>query len=199
MARLRSRLIRWLAPVALLLVLLLLHPLWLTALGQFLVQAQDPFPAEMVAVLAGDGFGHRIRTAAELVRQGYAPKVLVSGPEGHYGSHECDLAIAYAVKLGYPAEWFLPLPHNGDSTREEAQNIVAELARQRVHKLMVVTSNYHTRRAGSVYRALAPKTELRVVAAPDPDFSPAGWWHSRRGRKIFLLEWQKTVADWLGI
>lgn len=199
MARLRSRLIRWLAPLGLLLLLALLHPLWLAALGQFLVQAQEPFPAEIVAVLAGDGFGNRIRTAAELVRRGYAPKVLVSGPEGHYGLHECDPAIAYAVKLGYPTEWFLPLPHDGDSTREEAQKILAELARQRVRKFMVVTSSYHTRRAGSVFRSLARQAELRVVAAPDPDFNPTGWWHSRRGRKIFLLEWEKTVADWLGM
>ena len=194
-----ARLIRWLVPVALLLLLVLHHPLWLTALGQFLIKAQEPFPAEMVAVLAGDGLGYRIRAAADLVERGYAPKILVSGPEGYYGSHECDLAVAYAIKLGYPAEWFLPLPHDGDSTREEAQKILAELARREVRKFIVVTSNYHTRRVGSVFRSLAPQAELRVVAAPDPYFSPASWWHTRRGRKLFLLEWQKTVADWLGM
>jgi hypothetical protein len=41
--------------------------------------------------------------------------------------------------------------------------------------------------------------ELRVVGAPDPDFTAYGWWHSRQGRKTVLLEWEKTVATWLGM
>ena len=199
MAFVKPRLIRWLVPAAALLLLVLLHPLWLSALGRLLIQAEEPFQAEMVVVLAGDGIGNRIRRGAELVRQGYAPRVLVSGPAGHYGLHECDLAISYAVKLGYPAEWFLPLPHSTDSTREEVRVTLAELNRRGIRRFIVVTSNYHTRRAGALYRSLAPQAELRVVAAPHPHFDPQSWWHSRRGRKVFLLEWQKTVAGWMGM
>lgn len=180
-------------------LLVLLHPLWFRALAGFLVKSEGPFPAEMVVVLAGDGWGHRIRKGAEVVRQGYAPKVLVSGPAGYYGWHECDLAIAYAVKLGYPAEWFVGLPHDGDSTREEAEAVLKEVGRRGIRRFVLVTSTYHTRRAGAIYRALAPQAELRVVAAPDPHFSPDTWWRSRRGRKTFALEWLKTVAGWLGM
>ncbi len=59
-------------------------------------------------MLAGDGYGHRILRAAELVRQGLAPTVLVSGPEGLYGYYESELAIPFAVERGYPRSWFLP-------------------------------------------------------------------------------------------
>ena len=180
-------------------LVILLHPLWLAGLGRFLVRAEEPFQSDMVVLLAGDGWGHRLRRAAELVRAGYAPKVLVSGPAGMYGLHESDLAIAYAVKLGCPAEWFIPLPNEATSTREETRAVLAELARRQVRRFIVVTSNYHTRRAGGLYRSQAPRAELRVVAAADPQFSPDNWWHSRTGRKLFLLEWQKTVATWLGM
>ena len=194
-----ARRIRWLAPLALLLLLALLHPLWFAALGAFLIRTEEPFQAELVAVMSGDGFGYRLQRAAELVRQGHAPKVLVSGPAGFYGSHESDLAIAYAVKLGYPADWFVPLPNDADSSRQEATVILAEIARRNVRRFMVVTSNYHTRRTGFLFRFLAPGAELRVLAAPDPHFSPQTWWRTRRGRKLFVLEWEKTVADWLGM
>jgi uncharacterized SAM-binding protein YcdF (DUF218 family) len=198
-AILKSRLFRRLAPAVVVALVILSHPLWLASLGRFLVRADEPFPSDMVVLLAGDGWGYRLRRAADLVREGYAPKVLVSGPAGMYGLHESDLAIPYAIKLGYPAEWFIPLPHQATSTREEARTVLAELARRRVRRFMVVTSNYHSRRAGGLYRGQAPQAEVRVVAALDPQFSPDAWWHSRTGRKLFLMEWQKTVATWLGM
>src|ERR1039458_2414649 len=76
-----------------LVLLVLFHATVLAALGSFLVKAGPPQKADIVVVLAGDGFGNRILKAAELVKQGWAPKVLVSGPDGNYGNHECDWAI----------------------------------------------------------------------------------------------------------
>jgi len=67
------------------------------------------------------------------------------------------------------------------------------------HRILLVTSDYHTRRAGKVFRRAAPDLEFIVVAAPDEDFSAGGWWRTRDGRKVALYEWMKTVADWFGI
>jgi uncharacterized SAM-binding protein YcdF (DUF218 family) len=190
---------RWLVPLALVAVCLAAYPVWLRALGNFLVKADPPFPAEMIVVLAGDRYGYRIVKAGELVRQGFAPEVLVSGPEGLYGLHECDLAIPFAKKQGYPAAWFIPLPHDADSTVQEARVVVQELRRRQVRRFMVVTSDYHTRRAGRVYRSLAPPAQVRIVAAPDRFFRADSWWRTRQGRKLLVLEWQKTLANWLGM
>ncbi|HZS49773.1 MAG TPA: hypothetical protein VFA54_02855, partial [Bryobacterales bacterium] len=59
--------------------------LWLREIGEFLVVSDAPQNADIAVVLAGDGFGRRILKAAELVRQGYVPRVLVDGPRGMYG------------------------------------------------------------------------------------------------------------------
>jgi uncharacterized SAM-binding protein YcdF (DUF218 family) len=153
----------------------------------------------MIVVLAGDFSGNRILTAADLVRRGFAPKALVSGTSGEYGLHETDLAIPFAVRHGYPESYFVPFPNDGHSTREEASDVLAALHQRNVHRIDIVTSDYHTRRAGNIYRALAPGLEIHLVAAPDVYFSADGWWKNREGRKTFLQEWLKTVATWFGM
>lgn len=172
---------------------------WLTALGEYLVRAGPPVHADMIVVLAGDFSGNRIMTAGDLVRQGFAPKALISGPSGAYGLHESDLAIQFAVQHGYPASYFIALPNDSRSTKSEADDVLAELRKLQAHSVDIVTSNYHTRRAGNIYRAKASGLEIHMVAAPDRDFTPDGWWKNRDARKTFLLEWMKTVATWFGM
>ncbi len=169
----------------------------LTGMGRFLVQAEPPRHADVVVVLAGDYSGNRIRKAAELVQEGYAPKVLVSGPSGLYGEYECDAAIRFITRQGYPASRFIRFPNDTRSTREEAQAVAAKLRELGLVRVDIVTSDYHTRRARSDYREEAPGIEFSMVAAPTADFTPDGWWKNREGRKTFLIEWLKTVASWM--
>jgi uncharacterized SAM-binding protein YcdF (DUF218 family) len=176
-----------------------LHTPLLAALGGYLVKAQAPQHADVAFVLAGDSSGQRILKAAELVREGYAPKVLVSGPAGNYGYYECDLAIPFAEKAGYPPAYFLRFPNTTLSTRAEAAAAVRKLHEMGVHRVLLVTSDYHTRRAGRLFRAAAPDLTFIVVAAPSEHFTANGWWHDREGRKTFVIEWMKTVAEWLNL
>jgi uncharacterized SAM-binding protein YcdF (DUF218 family) len=172
--------------------------LWLGALGDFLVRGDPPVPADAALVLAGGETGSRILYAAEMARRGYVHKVLVSGPP-LYGIHECDVAIAYVVSKGYPREWFVGLPHDGLSTRDEASLLLDDVRRMGVHRLLLVTSNFHTRRAGKLFRAKGRDLDIRVMAAPDPFFEPHSWWRSRQGQKFFVMEWSKVMAGLLGL
>jgi len=184
---------------AVLLLAAALHTQILGGLGSYLVQAGPPEKADVALVLAGDNAGNRILTAAELVRQGYVRKVVVSGPGEVYGLHECDLAIPFAVKKGYPESYFEHAEHFAHSTAEEARAVLPKLRQEGDRRIIVVTSDYHTRRAGKVFRAAAPDLTFFVVAAPDAYFSAGGWWHNREGQKTFLTEWEKTVARWIGL
>ncbi len=175
------------------------HEPVLGAVGAYLVQADDPVRADIGIVLAGDGRGNRVLKAGELVKHGFISQALVSGPDGNYGFYECDLAIPFAVKAGYPASYFAHFENTARSTEEEARMTVAELRQRNVHHVLIITSDYHTRRAGGMYRRAAPDLEFTVVAAPDQDFTARGWWRNREGRKIALYEWMKTVASWFGI
>lgn len=193
----KVRILRWAVPATVLILVVLTHQVWLRALGGLLVSSEEPFQAGMIVALAGDDSGNRILTAARLVKQGYAPNILVSGPPC-YGRPESDLAIEFATRRGAPAAWFVPFPIRGKSTVEEAREIVPELDRLRVGRFIIVTSNYHTRRAAGVYARLVPRDRFRVVAAPDWAFRPEDWWRTREGRKQCFLEWSKTLANWAG-
>jgi uncharacterized SAM-binding protein YcdF (DUF218 family) len=175
------------------LFLIFARSVWLAALGGFLVQAGPPAPADYIVVLAGDFTGNRILKAGELVRQGYARQALVSGPGDVYGAHESDLAIPFAVQRGYPTSYFAAVPNDARSTAAEAAVLLAELRRRGAQRVDVVTSNFHTRRAGRIFRAQARGMEIHIVAAPDRNFDPESWWKTREGQKTFLYEWMKTL------
>ena len=184
-------------------VLFFTRTLWLAGLGWALVTDQAPAKADIAVVLGGDDYGHRILKGAELVREGYVPAVLVSGPPGYFGLHECDLAIPFAVRKGYPAAWFIPLPIDAYSTTQEASVVLAELKRRGMHSFLLVTSNFHTARATRIYRksekGMADPPSFRTVASNDEFFSPDSWWRNRQARKIFLSEWLKTLTGPLGM
>ena len=171
----------------------------LGAMGSYLVRTDPEEKADLVLVLAGDGRGDRIRKAAELVKLGLAPKVLVSGPSGMYGLHECDLAIPMMVKEGYPESYFIHGETDALSTLDEAQLMVPMMLDLGAKHVIVVTSDYHTRRAGRIFRARAKGMRFTVIAAPGPEFTPDGWWKNRQGQKIAFNEWSKTIAEWFGI
>lgn len=179
--------------------ILALAPIWLPYAGSVLEASDPPRKADAALVLAGDGYGDRIRTAAELVRRGFVPKVYVSGPEGFYGLHEDELAIAWAVKQGYPASYFIPLRIKGTSTREEAELVLPLLRRERIRNLLIVTSDFHTGRAGRVFRKAAPDMNITIVSAPDHLFELRKWWRTREGQKAVFYEWSKIIADRMGL
>jgi uncharacterized SAM-binding protein YcdF (DUF218 family) len=184
-------------------VLFLARDLWLGALGEALVHDDGAGKAEIAVVLAGDYAGQRLIKGAELVRQGYVPRVLVSGPPGFYGVNEADAAIQFAVAKGYPAEWFIPVRHSALSTREEATAVLDDLKQRNIHSFLLVTSNYHTARSRRIFlnaehrRGGGP--DMRTVASGDQYFSARGWWHNREGRKTVFLEWTKILTSAFGI
>jgi uncharacterized SAM-binding protein YcdF (DUF218 family) len=167
------------------------------------VYDDGPAKADAAVVLAGDYSGSRILGGAELARRGYVPEVIVSGPPGFYGINEADAAIRFITGKGYPPSEFIPLKHEALSTKDEAQVVLNELSRRNVHSFLLVTSNFHTRRARRIYlaaeRSRGGGPEMHVVAVPDQDYEPSAWWRTRQGRKMAFLEWTKTVTGIFGI
>lgn len=169
----------------------------LTALGRSFIENDGPQKADAIVVMGGDEYGTRIIKAAQLAEAGYAPYVIVSGPP-ILGEHESDITIHYAESKGYPASLFHPLTNDCNSTRSETAFIGKYLKSQGIHKILLVTSNYHTRRAAYLMRLQNPWLWVVVVPAPDRYFTADGWWKTRGGQKTFFFEAIKRVATWLG-
>ena len=168
-------------------------------LARVLITSETPEKADIVIVLAGDSFGERILKGCELIRQGYAPKALVSGPKVFYGRHEDEFAIQWAVDRGCNREWFEGVPNELKSTREETAMFRRMMHERGVKTYLLVTSNFHTARAARIFRREIPDIRAVVVAAAYPEFDPDGWWKERQQRKVFAIEWMKTVTEPFGI
>ncbi len=171
----------------------------LSAAASYLVVSEPPRPSDVIFVLAGDFQGRRVMKGCDLAQASMAPKVWVSGPDGVYGLREADLAIAFATQRGCPAHYLEPFYSRANSTKDEAL-LFAQKARQSGYRrYLLVTSDFHTRRAARLFRREAPDLEAIVVAAQDSVFDPHSWWKSRPARKVFAGEWLKTVTEWFGI
>jgi uncharacterized SAM-binding protein YcdF (DUF218 family) len=176
--------------------------LWLPMAGYALIHSDAPAKADIAVVLAGDFQGRRIEKAAQLVKAGYVPQVLVSGPPGVYGIDESDLAVQFIERKGYPAQWFIPFPDPSYSTKEESGYILRELRRRNIHRFLLVTSDYHSARARGIYlateREMGYAPQFQTVTAPDEFFHADSWWRNREAQKTVFIEWWKTLANALG-
>jgi uncharacterized SAM-binding protein YcdF (DUF218 family) len=181
-------------------VLVFLFPgriLW--AMGSVMVDAESPRKADLVVVLGGDAGGRRVVKGAELVREGYAPKMLISSGPIVYGRPESELAADYAVSHGYDRGAMICFTRPQHSTAEEAFNLGAIMRKMGVHSALLVTSPSHTARAARLFRARLPEMEIHPVAAPDPAWCGGRWWTARECEKTWFLEAVKTVTGPFGL
>jgi uncharacterized SAM-binding protein YcdF (DUF218 family) len=162
--------------------------------GRLMIWNDRPEPADLVVVLAGDFYGRREITGAQLVMDGYAPAALISGVDHPTGS-ESSRAIRFLQEQGFPSKFFIPFSHSASSTIEEADVVLRELHRRHTQKFLLVTSNYHSRRAGIVFRLLCCTCRFRVIAAADKQFQPSSWWLDENGTHMFRREFPKLLAS----
>src|SRR5437764_640752 len=101
---------------------LVLHPLWLGALGDFLVARDELRRTDAIVVLAGNS-PYRAEHAVELYRAGWAPRVLISNELVlSHGVEVSWLALRQAglVYLDLPDEAVMPLEQVAPRTYPEA-------------------------------------------------------------------------------
>ena len=111
----------------------------------------------MIVVLAGDFSGNRILTAGDLVRQRIRSQSV--GQRAFGRIWHCTRAI---LRFHSPFGTAIPnlilwrCPTMPDPRETEAADVLAALSKRHAHRIDIVTSDYHTRRAGNIYRANAP-------------------------------------------
>lgn len=165
------------------------HPIFRFVAESWVIE--DPLEkTDVLIVLSDDNFyADRATRAAELFRQGKAPLVVASGRKLRPSAGIAELIEHDLVERGVPKDKILRFAQDGDSTREEAEALGKLAKTKKWHKAIVVTSNYHTRRARYVFRHVFPQDiEIRVASARDGDFDPENWWEKRESIKLFLRE-----------
>jgi uncharacterized SAM-binding protein YcdF (DUF218 family) len=146
--------------------------------------------ADALIVLSDDNYyADRATRAAELYRQGMAPLVVASGRQLRPNAGIAELMEHDLIERGVPKDKILKMPHNADNTREEAQTLARVASERKWRKVIVVTSNYHTRRARYIFeRIFPPAVGVMMASARDGDFDPERWWEKRISIKQLTRE-----------
>lgn len=179
-------------------IYLLRRPI-LRAIGGLLIVSEAPVPSDAIVVIGDDNFvGERAAQAAELFRERWAPRVVASGRYLRPYATIAELIARDLTEHGVPREAVVPFPHHGENTHDEAVALRGLLRERGWSRVIVVTSQSHTRRTRYIFRGvLGNSVTLRVVASGDAAFDPRAWWESRSGWKRFLYETAgMVVAIW---
>jgi DUF218 domain len=160
--------------------------------GKVLV-VDAPQRSDVILVLAGET-DRRPARALELLNQGYGRKVVIDVPAGAtiYGLTEVQLAERYINDLPQGGSISV-CPIEGLSTRDESHDAKKCLAREAGDRILIVTSDFHTRRALSIFRHEVHGKVFTVAAAyDDTQFGPR-WWTHREWAKTCLYEWMRLL------
>ena len=195
---------RWLLVAATLLALCLLR--WG---GTLLVADQSPpSHVDVAIVLQGSISGEKVRIAGavNLLQRSIADRLLLSVPkESYWGQSIAPVARTYLERtygnaLAARVD-FCETSREVDSTAQEAQALLTCISGQNWHSIAIVTSNYHTRRAGIIWKKEMsrhePQIHIWIYGVPDSEFQQP-WWRHRQSAKIFFLETTKLVWTVLG-
>jgi uncharacterized SAM-binding protein YcdF (DUF218 family) len=155
--------------------------------------------SDAIIVLSDDNFyADRATRAAQVYRQGLAPLVVASGRRLRPYAGIAELMEHDLVERGVPKDKIVRIVHDADSTRMEAQALAPVVIQRKWHSFIIVTSNYHTRRARYIFEHVFPAGSIvRVTGARDGDFDPDSWWERRISVKEFVRELAAmVVAIW---
>ena len=161
-------------------VLVIGHPIWLGAMGDWLVAREPIRPSDVIVVLAGNSV-YRVQQGVALYKAGQAPRLLISNePVRTHGfdSTWLDLRRLGLARLDVPDEAVVPIEQVSGSTFEEAQHSRDIMLRNGWRSAIVVTDPFHTRRALLTFRAVFGPAGLEVIPSPaeGSKYQTEGWW-----------------------
>ena len=160
--------------------------------GSFLV-VNRPAQADVIVVLAGEAESRPLR-GLELLNHNYAPRLILDVPaeDQIYGHRETELAKDY--KDQFPRKDSISIcPVFGLSTKAEVNDVKNCLQGTPVRRVLLVTSEFHTRRALSIFNKEAPAINFSVAAAFDSSRFSTHWWARREWAKTNLDEWLRLL------
>jgi len=159
--------------------------------GRTLV-VDSPQRSDVILVLAGET-ECRPERALDLLRQGYADRVLIDVPAAAriYDRTQVELAEQYVRHLPQAGSIAI-CPIQGLSTRDEAHDAERCLAREG-GRVLIVTSDFHTRRALSIFRHELRGKSFSIAGAYDDTQFGTRWWTRRQWAKTLFEEWLRLL------
>ena len=177
-------------------------------LAGYLIRNKKIDKPDAILVLAGSAaYKERTARAAELFREGAAPRIVLTDDGRSSGWSESErrnvkyveLAKRELVSGGVPDDRIAILDGDVAGTIDEAKVMCGAAERLGVAKVLLVTSGYHTRRALRAFEGIATKESRPIEfgidgVAPGSDTpSVSTWWLSVKGWEFVAGEYVKAI------
>jgi uncharacterized SAM-binding protein YcdF (DUF218 family) len=172
----------------------------------------DSGPVKADVLIVPGGTPDRAMRAAELFKAGEAPRIICSG------LGDAEVNAAYLTNSGVPITAII-LESKSRTTRENAEFSIATLRQMGAHRVIIVTSWYHSRRAVACFEHYAPDIkfysrpayfgypgkQLAGESSPHPTLSPveaervrAGQRAERKAQEGYMkAEYVKLLGYWV--
>ena len=186
--------------LTLLAVVAVSYPIWLQWPGSFLVVADPLEKADLIEVLGG-GDPQRGVVAAKLFKDGWAPRLTTTGKDFADYVKDLNKSLTYAeieawylTQNGVPPDKITVL-NITTTTYEEAQEMRKFMQKNGYKTIIVVTTIYHTRRAGMVFRNVFKGSDLKVIMQPAEGggYNADHWWTRKNDLAFVKLEYIKMI------
>jgi len=153
-----------------------------------------PEKSDAMVVLAGET-SLRPARALELLRQGMAPRIFLDAEAGERVFDQTLTGIAQRYISGLPeANLISVCAIEGRSTAAETADVARCLQPLGAHRVLIVTSDYHSRRALAIFSHRLPQYQWSVAAAAhNPGAFGDAWWTHREWAKTTFDEWTKLI------
>jgi len=194
------RLRRWGVFFGILVGAYLLRGVWCPSAARWLDVSERPRKVDVVLVLGG-GADSRPFAAAALWKKGYARRVLLPAvkmsPEAAEGlmPSETEICRKVLVIRGVAPEAIEVLEGTVDSTFDEAASLSRYLDAHPNTTVAIVTTDWHTRRARTVFRKVLGERagQIYFVGIPPDRYGADDWWKTEEGFTAYTSELLKSV------
>lgn len=179
----------WWAVALLVVVTLIVASIGFAANAGKMLVIDSPQPSDVIVVLAGETDARPERALA-LLDQGYARRLLIDVPseERVFGFTTKQLAEQFERSRPEAAQLGI-CPIEGLSTREESHDVEKCLGQEQGARILIVTSDYHTHRALSIFRHEIQGKTFSIAGAYDSTQFGTRWWTHRQWAKTWFDEW----------
>jgi uncharacterized SAM-binding protein YcdF (DUF218 family) len=178
--------------VRFLIVLLVMGALLATQAARFLV-VDHPEKSDAIVVLAGET-SRRPARALELLRQGMAPRILQDAEAGERVFDETLTEIAQRYIDSLPEASVISVcAIDGRSTAGETADVARCLQPFGARRVLIVTSEAHSRRALAIFSHRLPQYQWSIATAHNPEGFGYAWWTHREWAKTMFDEWTKLI------
>jgi uncharacterized SAM-binding protein YcdF (DUF218 family) len=175
-----------------LLVFALIVAIFLASRAAHFLVVDNPQKSDAIVVLAGETIA-RPAHGLELLRQGMAPHMFIDAETGRiFDSHLTDIAQKY-IDEQPDAKSIAVCGVLSHSTVAETADVDRCIQPLHPHRVLLVTSDYHTRRALAIVSHRLPQYQWSIAAARNPVQFGDAWWTEREWAKTTFDEWAKLV------